>query len=253
MSAAFLLGIGVLGILSGVMIGCIGIGGVILVPALAYLMGVPIHAAIAAAMLAFLVSGAIGTLVFASHKSIRWDMAAWLWTGAMPAALAGALLASAAPGRVLELLIGLLTAASGAHSLLPTKEAHAGDDRTPANPTLAVIGAVTGFSSAITGTGGPLVLVPILMWLDMPVLTAIGLSQAIQLPIAALATAGNAYVGVLDLKLGLLIAVGLSIGTWAGARIAHAVPRAVLRRIVSVVLVGVGGSILAKLAQQAVS
>ena len=253
MSAAFLLGIGVLGLLSGVMIGCIGIGGVILVPALAYLMGVPIHAAIAAAMFAYLVSGAIGTLVFARHKSIRWDMTAWLWIGAMPAALAGALFASAAPGRVLELLIGLLTAASGAHSLLPSPEGHASEDRVLSNPALAGIGAVTGFSSAITGTGGPLVLVPILMWLRMPVLTAIGLSQAIQLPIAVLATAGNIYAEVLDLKLGLLIAVGLSLGTWVGARIAHAVPRAVLRTIVSVVLVGVGALILLRLAQQALS
>lgn len=253
MTAAFLLGIGVLGLISGVMIGCIGIGGVILVPALAYLMGVPIHAAIAAAMFAYLVSGAIGTLVFASHKSIRWDMTAWLWIGAMPAALAGALLASTAPGRVLELLIGLLTAASGAHSLLPASEARTGEDRMLANPTLAVIGAVTGFASAITGTGGPLVLVPILMWLRMPVLTAIGLSQAIQLPIAVLATAGNVYAGVLDWKLGLLIAAGLSLGTWTGARIAHAVPRAVLRTIVSIVLVAVGGLILVKLAQQALA
>jgi uncharacterized membrane protein YfcA len=251
MSAAFMLGIGVLGILSGVLIGCIGIGGVILVPALGYLAGVPIHVAIAAAMVAFLVSGLIGTLAFARHKSIRWDMTAWLWIGAMPAALAGALFASAAPGRVLELLIGLLTAASGAHSLLVGHEAQAGEGRTLANPTLAVIGAVTGFSSAITGTGGPLVLVPILMWLRVPVLTAIGLSQAIQLPIAVLATAGNAYAGGLDLQLGLLIAIGLSIGTWAGARVAHAVPRAVLRRIVSIVLVGVGGTMLVKLAQLA--
>lgn len=251
MSATYLMMLAALGLASGLMIGCIGIGGVILVPALAYILGVPIHAAIAAAMFAYLLSGGIGTIVFANNKSIRWDMTRWLWIGAMPAALLGALAASVAPGRLLELLIGLLTAASGAHSLLGPGGGDVEGGRTVSNRALAVIGAVTGFASAITGTGGPLVLVPILMWLRLPVLTAIGLSQAIQLPIAVLATLGNFYAGSLDIKLGLLIGVGLSLGTWGGAKLAHAVPRAVLRTIVSVVLIGVGGLILARLATSA--
>ena len=44
MSAAFLLGIGVLGLLSGVMIGCIGIGGGVLLAAPGHLLGGPVHA-----------------------------------------------------------------------------------------------------------------------------------------------------------------------------------------------------------------
>ena len=45
-----LVGIAVLGTVSGLMIGCIGIGGVILVPALVFLAGIAIHNAIPAAM-----------------------------------------------------------------------------------------------------------------------------------------------------------------------------------------------------------
>jgi uncharacterized membrane protein YfcA len=105
---------------------------------------------------------------------------------------------------------------------------------------------VTGFGSALSGTGGPLILVPILIWLDVPVLTAIGLSQAIQLPIALLATAGNFFSGNLDATLGVLLAAGLAIGTFVGAKIAHAVPRAALRRAVAMVLVVVGASIAIK-------
>ena len=40
----------------------------------------------------------------------------------------------------------------------------------------------------LSGTGGPLVLVPILTFLSMPLLAVIGLSQAIQIPIAVFAT-----------------------------------------------------------------
>ncbi|MEQ1712975.1 MAG: TSUP family transporter, partial [Hyphomicrobium sp.] len=60
----------VLGLVAGVLIGCIGIGGVVLVPALHYLGGIPIHTAIGAAMMAYLVSGAIGTIVFGNKQSI---------------------------------------------------------------------------------------------------------------------------------------------------------------------------------------
>ncbi len=242
-----------LALLSGLMIGCVGIGGVILVPLLAYGAGVPIHTVIAAAMFAYLLSGAIGTFVFARAKSIRWDMTAWMWAGAMPAAFIGALAASIAPGRFLELCIGLLTAASGLNSIFGRQPP---DDTTVpplSNVTLGGVGAFTGFSSALTGTGGPLVLVPILMWLNVPVLTSIGLSQAIQLPIAVLATGGNLYAGTLNVALGCVLAVGISFGTWAGAKLAHALPRKTLRTIVSVLLVVIGFLILGKLSYGALA
>lgn len=238
-----------LGLVAGLLIGAVGIGGVVLVPALVYFGHVPVHGAIAGAMASYILTGLVGTVLYAKAKSIRWDMVGWLWAGAMPAALAGAFAANAASEVLLEILIGLLTASSGIHTLLSgsNTEPHA-ETKAISNPALALIGAVTGFASALSGTGGPLVLVPILMWLDLPVLTAVGLSQVIQLPIALLATAGNAYHGSLDPTLGALLAAGLAVGAWGGARIAHAVPRATLRRMVSVVLVVVGAFIFVKVA-----
>lgn len=241
-----------LGLFAGLLIGCIGIGGVVLVPMLHYAGGIPIHTAIGAAMMAYLVSGTIGTLVFGNKQSIRWEMAPWLWAGAMPGALLGALAANWAPGPLLELAIGVLTVASGAHALRQQRTApDAGAAATAAplsNSALALVGAVTGFGSSLTGTGGPLVLIPILMWLGVPVLTSIGLAQAIQLPIAVTATAGNAAAGTLDAALGALLGLGLALGTWGGAHLAHALPRATLFRIVAVVLVAVGLLIVTRIA-----
>lgn len=241
-----------LGLIAGVLIGCIGIGGVVLVPALHYLGGIPIHTAIGAAMMAYLVSGVVGTIVFGNKQSIKWDMAPWLWAGAMPGALLGALASSAVPGTVLELAIGALTAVSGIHALTRGAVSDRAAIDTPgvslSNPALALVGAVTGFGSSLTGTGGPLVLIPILMWLQVPVLTAIGLSQAIQLPIAVTATAGNAAAGLLDVRLGATLGVGLAFGSWSGAHLAHILPRSTLFRIVAAVLVAVGLVILFKIA-----
>jgi uncharacterized protein len=50
--------------------------------------------------------------------------------------------------------------------------------------------------------------------------------------------------GELDLALGGVLAASLTVGSWYGAKLAHSVPRATLRRIVSIVLVAVGAFIL---------
>lgn len=246
MSLLALAGIVVLGLASGVLIGCVGIGGVILVPALSYIAGIPIHTTIPAAIAAFLVSGLIGSFAYWRAGSVPWAMAKPLFMGAMPSALVGAFASSAAHAGTLELCIGLLTAASGYHAFRSQPIQEDASDVGLTQLQLLSAGVVTGFASALTGTGGPLVLVPILMWLKCPVLPAVGMAQVIQVPIALTATAGNVSIGRLDLELAAILAVGLAMGTWGGAKIAHAVPRASLRSMVAIVLVVVGSAILIK-------
>jgi hypothetical protein len=239
-----LIGIALLGSVSGLMIGCIGIGGVILVPALIFLTDIPIRVAIPAALLAYILSGLVATVVFARAKSIRWGMAIGLCTGAAPAAFAGAWVVSVFNRQLLEFCLGLLTFLSGVNSLRIRKSAEV-EGAEVSTPILLTVGGVTGFLSSVTGTGGPLVLVPIMMSMGVPVLTAVGLSQAIQLPVAIAATLGNILYGTLDLTLGGILAASLTVGSWYGAKLAHVVPRALLRRVVSVVLLLIGAFILA--------
>jgi uncharacterized protein len=243
-----LLGIAVLGTTSGLMIGCIGIGGVILVPALVFLGGISIKIGIPAAMFAFILSGLVASFVFARNKSIRWGMAAWLCAGATPTAFAGAWAVSVVNPRVLEAGLGLLTFLSGINALRTRHSVNELGCHPETNTMLLGVGAVTGFLSSVSGTGGPVVLVPILIAMKLPVLTAVGLSQTIQLPVAIAATFGNVIYGELDYALGGILAATLTVGSWYGAKLAHTLPRAALRQIVSAVLVGIGLFILGNLA-----
>jgi uncharacterized protein len=236
--------IALLGILSGLMIGCFGIGGVILVPALVFLAGIAIQIAIPAAMFAYILSGLVATAVFARNKSIDWRMASSLCIGGTPAAFAGAWAVSVFDTRLLAGCLGVLTLVSGVNSLRPQTDAEI-DRATLSSGMLLVIGTVTGFLSSLTGTGGPLLLVPILLSMRLGVLASVGLSQIFQLPVAIAATAGNLVYGKLDLALGIVLAVSLSGGSWFGAELAHVVPRATLRAIVASALVIVGLFILA--------
>ena len=117
---------------------------------------------------------------------------------------------------------------------------------------LFAIGAVTGLGSSMSGTGGPLLLVPILLWLHVPVLASVGLSQVIQLPISAFATAGNLVYGAIDVVVAAALSLLLMIGVWLGARLAHRVSSAALKRFVSFVLLAVGGMMLVRVTLQAI-
>ncbi len=103
--------------------------------------------------------------------------------------------------------------------------------------------------SSTVGRHSGVELIPILMWLHVPVLTAVGLSQAIQLPIAILATIGNVIYGTPDYVLGGLLALGLIVGSWLGAKLAHHLPMATLKRSIALVLVAVGAMIIVKISQ----
>ena len=236
--------IALLGTFSGLMIGCVGIGGVILVPALVFVAGVAIEIAIPAAMFAYILSGLVATVVFARNKSIDWRMASSLCIGGTPAAFAGAWAVSVFDSRLLAGCLGLLTLLSGLNSL--RRRTHPEIDRASlSHGMLFFIGAASGFLSSLTGTGGPLLLVPILLSTGLGVLASVGLSQIFQLPVAIAATAVNIVYGQLDLALGIILAASLSGGSWFGAKLAHAVPRARLRDIVCGVLVIIGLVILA--------
>ena len=80
----------------------------------------------------------------------------------------------------------------------------------------------------------------------MPVLPVVGLSQAIQVPIAVLATVANTAYGHLNLKLGTYLGVGVVGGAAIGALVAHALPRTILARLVGLILLFVGGLLVVR-------
>jgi uncharacterized protein len=231
--------LGSFGVFVGVLIGCVGIGGVLLVPILTYVFHIDIHIAIAAAMFSYMFSGVVGTFIYAQKGSINWSQTIWLIIGAAPAAFIGAKVTLSTPGQYLEILIALLVVAAGIKAMRSQKISEHSSNITN-RYALVFIGIVTGVGSALTGTGGPLFVVPIMVSLKVAAHTAIGFSQAIQFPIASLATFSNFLYGTVDLIVGGLVAGGVIIGSIFGAKLAHFFSTTIMHRILSVVLVMVG-------------
>ncbi len=226
-------------LLAGTLIGTMGIGGVILVPLLSFMLGFDLHVAMSASSLSFLFPGLVGTLTYAVKRSIVWEKVLWLSVGIIPAALLGARVNSHLNTDVLILIVAGLITFSGINVFINRQDESA-ETVDFSKLLLVFIGMLVGFGSALTGTGGPVLLVPILVTLHYPALQSIGISQAIQLPIAIFAVFGFWLYGQIDLGLGLHLGIVQAIGAYFGAQIAHRLPVVQLRRLVAVALIGVG-------------
>lgn len=105
---------------------------------------------------------------------------------------------------------------------------------------LTLIGAVTGFISGLTGVGGAVVSVPLMVLFGFTALASIGASQVIQVIASLSGTTGNVAYGFIDFGLAVPVATAEVIGICAGGMLAHAVDERVLRRGVALLCVIVG-------------
>lgn len=232
-------------LLVGTLVGCVGIGGILLPPVLVYVGGLDLHLAMATAMWSFLLTGIAGTVSYSRRRNLNWRMVLWLSTGVIPAAVLGARSNAMLPEDVLAVLLAILVVATGVNALF-NPHSGARSSSYPAIPTLLLVGMLVGFGSSITGTGGPVILVPILMLLRVPDLVAVGVSQVIQIPVAVFATFGYILYSQVDFTLGTALGIVAAFGVVFGTRIAHAVPALQLRRLVAVSLVAAGVLILSR-------
>ena len=222
----------------GSLIGTVGVGGVLLVPWLTGVLGLGVREAVAIAMASYIATGIVAVLQarFADDWKRLWPYR-WLVVATLPGAFLGGIAIAAIPERVALLILALFLILTGGWALLRD---HFNTGCRPEGRPSWIIGVVAGFASALTGTGGPAVLMPILIWRGVPLLAAIALGQIVQLPIASAATVGNLLSGPFDLWRVALVAAGLTPGVVLGRWAAKRLPVSLFARVVAVLLVATG-------------
>jgi len=100
------------------------------------------------------------------------------------------------------------------------------------------IGLVAGVAAGMFGIGGGLIIVPALIFLlKFKELEGIGTSLAALIPPVGLLGAFEYYRnGFINIRYALLIAIGLFLGAYFGARIMIGLPPATIRRIYGIFL-----------------
>ncbi len=227
-----------LGLPIGFLIGLIGIGGVLLTPALVHIFGRDIHDAVALSLASFVLAGVVA-MARACSRDARPSAVEWIFLIAIiPGALAGAFATPWIPGVPLSLVVSACVAFAGISCLRTQPKSEDGTTIEPG--TLTSLGIATGFLSAMSGTGGPLICMPLLLWNNMNVRRALLLAQAAQLPVAATATLINGFGHSLDFTTAATVGVAIVGGMLAGIGVSRRLDTIVLRTSVAWCLVAIG-------------
>lgn len=233
----------------GVLIGAVGVGGILLIPALTAFAGLGIHEAMATALFTFTFTGITGTVMFQRRGSIDWRVTTPVCLGAFPLAFVGAWLNSVTRPMVLALLLAAVIIFAGAYTLAAWRgmrdPAFHGNHRAR-QALLVAVGAVAGLGSGWTGVGGPALSVPLMVLFGFPALASIGASQVIQIIAALSGTAGNLSFGAIDFTVAAVVTLLEIAGVFVGARIVHAVSPGPLKQFVAWLCIAVGIFLIAR-------
>lgn len=243
-----------LGAISGLLAGLFGIGGgLVIVPILAVLFaaqGFPAELIMimsVATSLATIILTSISS-VLAHHRldSVLWNRVVLLGPGIMVGAAVGAMIADHMSGGVLRFIFIIYLLGVGVQMALQLKP-KPGQQQPSKEMDLGAAGLI-GLLSSLLGIGGGTLTVPFLVHFQMPMRNAVAVAGACGLPIAVVGTIGYAILGkdallLPDWSLGYIYMpsflgiVLTSIYTAPiGAKLAHKLPAAKLKRYFSLLL-----------------
>lgn len=257
------------GAVAGVLAGLLGVGGgLVIVPALAWAFheaAFPtqsvMHMAVGTSLATIVATALSSVRAHHARGAVRWRFAFRLAPGVVAGALAGAGLAAVLSTRWLTGLFGLLEVLIAGYMAfgerrLPSTEA---GQSTPGALTTVLAGGVIGTVSGLAGIAGGTLTVPLLIRWRLSIHQAVATSAAVGLPIAVAGSLGFVVTGwradVPPWSLGYvylpaMVGIAAASASFAplGARLAHRLPTAVLRRVFAVFLLLVGARMLASAA-----
>jgi uncharacterized protein len=249
----------VLGLVAGLLAGLLGVGGgLVLVAALALLLpsqGVPadsaMHAALATSLASVIITALASARAHWQRGSVALASAAWLAPGLVLGAWLGSAIAARLPGDSLRLFVVGYCVLAALQLLVGMPRAKA-DGSAPRGALLALAGVGIGVVSALVGIGGGSMTVPLLIFLGLAPVRAVGTSSACGVVIGLAAAAGYAtqsdVAGMPPGSIGYVFlpaAVGISLtSAWMaprGAALAHRISPLALQRVFALFLLVMAG------------
>ncbi len=254
-----------LGAFAGVLAGLLGVGGgIVIVPVLTFLFtsqGLP------APYIAHLALGtSLATIIFTSISSLRahhargavdWQVVRRISAGIVIGTLAGSWVAAQLSTRSLKVFFVIFIYYVATQMILNIRPKPS--RQLPGAGVMLGVGGVIGWVSSLVGIGGGSLSVPFMVWCNMSMHNSIGTSAAIGLPIALAGAAGYAANGLAagalpPWSLGFVYLpalAGISLASVVtaplGARLAHNLPVAKLKKSFALLLIVMGTKLLTSL------
>lgn len=243
-----------LGASVGLLGGMFGIGGgTVLVPVLLLLFDAQhfppehvLHLALGTSMATIVFTALASLYKHHQHKAVNWSVVRTITPGILIGTALGTLLATRIPTQAMGLFFALFVYFAAAQILFDVKPP--ASRQLPGNLAMGSFGVFAGTLSSLVSIGGGTVIIPFLLWSNLGLRRAIGTSAAISFPVAIGGTTGYiangihatglpAYsLGYVYLPCLIWTAAASVITAPLGAKAAHQLPVAVLRKLFAVLL-----------------
>lgn len=220
----------------GLFIGWCGVAGFLLPILFTSVCGLPVTESLLLSFLCFAVSGAIGSWNYHRRGELPLRPALVLSAGSLAGGLLGAALGGLLRPETVKVVLYIVVLLSGVaiavRELRPQKEQGRGDGFPKPLPLL-VLGFATALLCALSGAGGPVLVMPLLVAMGVPAKTAVGVAllDSVFIALPAVAVYGSRCASLAALVPMLLAAVlGHAAGVFAGSVTAAHVPQSLLKR-----------------------
>lgn len=215
-------------LLIGAMIGLTGIAGFLLPILYTGFMGMPTAQALALSFFAFLISGILGSFNYYKAKDLDLRLALKISIGSLIGAIIGVRLNLLIDEAIVKRILYTVVLLSGLSILLRRDDKKAGSAEASAckkeadAPALILVlfGLVTGTVCALSGAGGPVLVMPLLVLMGVPVKTAVGVALFDSIFIAIPSCIGYTLQCDITSIMAVLVISLIShgIGVYAGSR-----------------------------------
>lgn len=225
----------------GLVSSLLGVGGGIFMVPLLLLSGLvgTAQEATGTSIAGVLATGISGSIGYFLRRRCPWRVSLILVPGALAGSYLGAFLAGILPSAALSLAFGLFLLYPATVLLLGKEPKELAKGRAREDLPLylgGIIGLLAGTASSLFGIGGGVIMVPILLWLGLPMVKAVAGSLLVMVPSSALSTALHAMAGRTHWELALPLIAGILVGGQLGPAVAVRLPQRLLRRLFSLVL-----------------
>lgn len=212
-----------IGIFAGLLSGLFGVGGgLVIVPALVLILGMPQRLAAGTSVAAILPAAVVGAVSYAVQGQVDWVAALLLAAGIIVGSQLGSALLAKLPIRTLHwiFLIFVLVVIVSLWFVVPQRDSEIGMTWI-SGPLLVVTGFVTGVLSGVLGVGGGIIVVPVLMFFfGASDLVAKGTSLTMMIPGSISGTLANWRRKNVDLRTAAIVGVAASVMSPVGVLIA---------------------------------
>lgn len=220
----------------GLFIGWCGVAGFLLPILFTGACGLGVTESLLLSFLCFAVSGAIGSFNYRRRGELPLRPALTLSAGSLAGGLLGAALGGLLEPETVKVVLYIVVFLSGAAIALRELRPQKGPEKGSAFPKplpLLPLGFATALLCALSGAGGPVLVMPLLVAMGVPAKTAVGVAllDSVFIALPAVAVYGSRCPSLGALVPMLLAAVlGHAAGVFAGSVTAAHVPQSLLKR-----------------------